>query len=188
MGETDVKKNDWTEQELDDALRKAFGNNLDGTIFIDGHELRSEFKRAGLRYGLDQGYLEETEDPNLIPHSDDQYTVIYYGLTEKGKVHFDVRKLVNYVASIAIHYLNMAGGEMLLEHNDNIPMGLGGFSESNEDRQASLAGETNSDREAFETMLRGVTRKDLVTVMQAEHYKCQREKILAHYDRLMENE
>ena len=74
---------DYTEQELEDALRRAFVDKGFESILMDGHEARSEFKRDSLEYGIGQGWLCQDEDIN-----ESQYTAMTYKLTDEGKKHF----------------------------------------------------------------------------------------------------
>jgi len=76
---------DYTEQDLDDSLRRAFVENGFESILIDGHEVRSDFKRDGVHYGVNQGWLCKGEEIN-----ESQYTAINYKLTSEGKKHFGI--------------------------------------------------------------------------------------------------
>ena len=77
----------YTNQDLEDSLRRAFVEKGFESILLDGHEARSSFKRDGINYGLDNGWLCKKED---IEES--QYTAVNYALTEKGKKYFGLSK------------------------------------------------------------------------------------------------
>ncbi len=82
-----VLERDYTEADLEASLKRFFKTNSpEATILIDGHECRSQFKRDGVNYGIDQGWLEVDEDIN-----EDQYGAVTYKLTELGKKHFKLR-------------------------------------------------------------------------------------------------
>ncbi|HLC78274.1 MAG TPA: hypothetical protein VJH92_04060 [Candidatus Nanoarchaeia archaeon] len=74
---------DYTEEDLEDSLRRAFVDRRGESILMDGHEARSEFKRDVVNYGIDKGWLRKERDIN-----ESQYTAMTYILTGKGKKHF----------------------------------------------------------------------------------------------------
>jgi hypothetical protein len=73
----------YTEQDLEDSLRKSFVERGFRSIQVDGQVARNPFLRGGINYGIDKGWLrqgEYIEEP--------QYTAQTYVLTDEGKKHF----------------------------------------------------------------------------------------------------
>jgi len=73
---------DYTKQDLEDSLRRAFVDGKADFILYDGHEARNEFLREGITLGLENGWLVGKEK------NEEQWTTIEYRLTEKGKEYF----------------------------------------------------------------------------------------------------
>ena len=75
----------YSEAELDAALRRAFVDGRAEFIQVDGHDMRSSFLRAGLQHGLNKGLLKRDERFDV---NEDQYTSLAYSLTKEGRNHF----------------------------------------------------------------------------------------------------
>ena len=73
----------YTENDLEAALKRAFVDKGFEAILIDGWIARNEFLNAGIHYGINQGWLKKDSEIN-----ESQYTAINYALTDKGKEHF----------------------------------------------------------------------------------------------------
>lgn len=73
---------DYTEKDLEAALRRAFVDRESDFIIFDGHEARNEFLRDGINYGLENEWVYGNEV------EEEQWTTIKYRLTDKGKKHF----------------------------------------------------------------------------------------------------
>lgn len=76
---------DYTPQDLEDSLKRAFVDRKFESILVDGHTARNEFLRDSLTYGLDQGWLKKKRDI-----TEPQYTAMEYILTDEGKSHFGI--------------------------------------------------------------------------------------------------
>ncbi|MDP4039772.1 MAG: hypothetical protein Q8P57_04300 [Candidatus Pacearchaeota archaeon] len=80
----------YNEQDLEASLRRAFVDRKFESILVDAWELRNEFLKEGLSFGINKGWLK-TE--NIIEES--QYTAITYVLTDKGKEYFGLVSKTN---------------------------------------------------------------------------------------------
>lgn len=77
---------EYSEAELEAALRRAFVVNRADTIIYDGHvACRQPFLRAGFELGIRKGWLVKT---GRVDES--QYTAAYYGLSDEGRKHFGI--------------------------------------------------------------------------------------------------
>ena len=74
---------DWTEKDLEDSLRRAFGNDPDDSLVFDGHTTRNPFLLAGLQFGIDKGWIEFQRRVQ-----EEQWTTDLYGFTSEGKAYF----------------------------------------------------------------------------------------------------
>ncbi len=82
-----MQKRDYSNKDLEDALRRAFVDNGLKSILLDGHEAKNPFKVDGINYGIKRGWLRKEDD---IKES--QYTAVTYVLTNKGKEYFGLNK------------------------------------------------------------------------------------------------
>jgi hypothetical protein len=71
----------YPEEELEDALRRAFTEGKADYIFIDNRYAR--FLIASASFGVQKGWLDEE-----FVEVDEQYSQIRCWLTEAGKKHF----------------------------------------------------------------------------------------------------
>lgn len=69
--------------DFDGTFSRAFKNNLEGTILLDGHTLRNTYLVDCFEYGQDEGLIEHK---STLEES--QWTTIFYGLTDKGKEYY----------------------------------------------------------------------------------------------------
>jgi hypothetical protein len=95
------------------------------------------------------------------------------------------KELTSYMTRVVVTYLNMVTGELVLKTDGEIPKGLGGFWDGNEDRREFIAEKTDIYRQNFESLLKGISRKDLEAGLQDDLYKQERKKILHYYDCLL---
>lgn len=72
---------DWTDVDLEDALRRAFVDRRADYIFLD--DRRQAFRIESVRLGVERGWLTEE-----FVEIDEQYAQLRYRLTEEGKRHF----------------------------------------------------------------------------------------------------
>ena len=78
-----MPKKDYTDQDLEASLRRAFVDHGFESILFDGWIARNPFKADLFKYGIKKGWLRKDRD---IEES--QYTASTYALTDKGKKHF----------------------------------------------------------------------------------------------------
>lgn len=71
--------------KFDESFKRAFGDKRTKTITFDGHDARNKFLSQGINYGLEEGLLSYLGD-----EGDDQWTVMVYELTDKGREHLDI--------------------------------------------------------------------------------------------------
>ena len=76
------------EEEFEASLRRAFVDRGADYIQVDGHDLRNEFLRKSLRYGIDEGWLQRGKDldeDDILGSGEGQSLAYTYRLTDKGK-------------------------------------------------------------------------------------------------------
>lgn len=80
-----VEERNYSEAELEAALRRAFIDNRAEFIKLDGSKMRSPFLRESLDFGIKKGWV--CRDPDEDCESE-QYTALAYKLTKKGRKYF----------------------------------------------------------------------------------------------------
>ena len=71
--------------ELEDVLKRAFVDKGFPSILVDGHTLRNEFLASAINYGIENDWLRKSGEA-----SDSQWTSFSYELTEEGKKYFEL--------------------------------------------------------------------------------------------------
>ena len=92
-----MAEQDYTKEELEASLKKAFVDCKADSIIVDGHDLRSEFKRQAIIYGEENGLLSRAEDideDKIFGRGIGQYFAYTYRLTDKGKEYFGIKDSV----------------------------------------------------------------------------------------------
>ena len=74
----------YTNEDLENSLRKVFVDKDADYLIYDGNTARSKFLSDGIHLGVNNGWLEGTE---II---EDQWATIEYRLTPKGKAYFEL--------------------------------------------------------------------------------------------------
>lgn len=74
----------YTEKEFLDSFTRAFRDGKADYIVFDGHVARSRFLREATQWGLDNDIIYEDETMGAL-HSDSQWTVQIFRLTEPGR-------------------------------------------------------------------------------------------------------
>ena len=89
-----MTERDHSMEELEMSLKRAFVDGKADFIIVDGHDLRSKFKRQVLAYAEEKGFLSRgddiDEDKNFGEEGIGQYLAYTYKLTDKGKEHFGI--------------------------------------------------------------------------------------------------
>lgn len=74
----------YSEKEFLDSFTRAFRDGSADYIVFDGHVGRSEFLRQATQWGLDNDIIFEDKTASQM-HSEEQWTVQIFRLTEEGK-------------------------------------------------------------------------------------------------------
>lgn len=74
----------YTEKEFLDSFTRAFRDGQADYITFDGHVARSRFLREATQWGLDNDIIYEDVSMSEM-HSDSQWTVQIFRLTEQGR-------------------------------------------------------------------------------------------------------
>ena len=86
---------DWKLEDLEASLKRAFVDNIADYIIMDGHQMRNEFLRDAIAYGLEKGWLHRSKDideDESLGKGFGQYFAYTYRLTDEGKKHFAIDK------------------------------------------------------------------------------------------------
>ncbi|MFH1590256.1 MAG: hypothetical protein ABIB43_06840 [archaeon] len=79
------KDNLFSDEVLEDFIRKAFVDLKKNSILIDSYHKEGDFEKTAVKYGFNKGWLEVIGELN-----ERYYAFVNYGLTDEGKEYFKI--------------------------------------------------------------------------------------------------
>ncbi len=88
------KQNNWTSEDLEACLKRAFVDKKASYIVVDGHTLRSEFLKESVNYGVEKEWLmrgKDIDEDEILGRGLGQYFAYTYRLTGEGRQYFGLK-------------------------------------------------------------------------------------------------
>lgn len=86
---------DYTNEDLEASLKRAFADGRADYIIMDGQTMRNQFLVDSVNYGIEKGWLKpgkDIDEDEVLGQGLGQYFAYTYRLTEKGTKYFGVKK------------------------------------------------------------------------------------------------